>query len=212
MLLLDKRKVVVVGGGNIGTRKVETLLNGGAKNITVIAPFISAELKELEAEGKINISQKEFEDTDIDDAFFVVTATDDEQVNRSVFLSGEKRNIFVNSADDPNNCSSILMATVKQGDVTIGISTAGKSPAFAKWCRKYLQSRLTDEYSVLIDMVNVAREEIRSNGTSSEDINWDPIFDFEVVRLVRENKLDEVKEIINATIALSLNETVENNV
>ena len=209
MVLLNDRKVVVVGGGHIATRKVETLLTGNANNITVVSPEVSDELARLEQDGIVKIVYKKFEDSDIDDAYFVVTATDDAQVNRNVYEAGEKRKIFVNSADDPVNCSSILMSTVRQGDITIAISTAGKSPAFAKWCGKYLRSRLTQEYTTLIEMVNVAREEIRSKGISSEDINWDPIFDFEVVRLVSENKLDEVKEIIDITISTSLK---ENNV
>lgn len=210
MLLLNDRRVVVVGGGNIGTRKVETLLSGGANDITVISPEITEELKQLETEGIVKVIYKEFEESDVEDAYFVVTATDKPEVNNSVFLAGEKLKVFVNSADDPVNCSSILMSTVRQGDVTIAISTAGKSPAFAKWCRKYLQSRLTEEYTTLIEMVNVARENIRAKGISSEDINWDPIFDFEVVKLVAENKLDEVQDIIDMTVMTSLKET--NNV
>lgn len=96
------------------------------------------------------------------------------------------------------------MATVRQGDVTIAISTAGKSPAFASWCRRYLQGRLGPEYVTLIEMVNTAREKVRSQGISSEDINWDPAFDFPVVKMVQENDLDGVQKVIDDAIENSL--------
>ncbi len=206
VLLFADRKIVVVGGGNIATRKTQGLIAGGAKNITVIAPEISQKLQELEEQGKVKLVWKKFEPTDLDGAFFVTSATDVPGVSRSVFEAGEERNIFVNSADDPVNCSSILMSTVRQGDITIAISTAGRSPAFAAWCRRYLETRVTKEYVTLIDLVNEARESIRSKGVSSELVNWDPVFDFDVVRLVSENKLADVKQIIEETIINCLND------
>lgn len=204
VLLLGARKVVVVGAGHIATRKVDGLIAGGATNITVVSPDATHELLSMAALGTITYVAREFEESDLDDAFFVITATDQPDVNRSVFEAGEKRTIFVNSADDPNNCSSILMSTLRQGDVTIGISTAGKSPAFAKWCRKYLEGRLGPEYTLLIELVNEARENIRARGISSEDINWDPAFDFSIVALARDGKVDQVRSTIDAIVTASL--------
>ncbi len=200
VLLFGNRKVVVVGAGKIASRKIDSLLAGGAKNITVIAPKATEHIKELARKKALTFIERTFEESDLDDAFFAMTATADSKVNRDVFLAGEARKIFVNSADDPLNCSSILMSTVRQGDVTIAISTAGKSPAFAKWVRKYLQGRLGPEYGVLIGLVNEERERVRSRGISSEDINWDPAFDFAIVEKVREDKLDEVRQYISAFV------------
>ena len=202
VLLFGKRKIVVVGAGNIASRKIA----GGAKNITVIAPWATDHVRELHKNGSVVFIEKEFEDSDLDGAYFVTTATDVPEVNRAVFLAGEKRTIFVNSADDPVNCSSILMSTVRQGDVTIAISTAGKSPAFAKWLRKYLQGRLGPEYGILISLVNEERERVRSNGVSSEDINWDGAFDFEVVQLVKDDKIEDVKALISSQVETQIKE------
>lgn len=201
VLLFGTRKVVVVGAGKIASRKIDGLIAGGAKNITVIAPEATDHVKELARKNVVTYVDRPFRDSDLDGSFFVTTATDDPQVNREVFLAGEARNIFVNSADDPVNCSSILMSTVRQGDVTIAISTAGKSPAFAKWLRKYLQGRLGPEYGILIGLVNEERENVRARGISSEDINWDPAFDFSVVDMVREDRIDEVRQYIHAFVS-----------
>jgi precorrin-2 dehydrogenase/sirohydrochlorin ferrochelatase len=206
VLLFGNRKVVVVGAGNIASRKIDGLIAGGAKNITVIAPWATDHVLDLHNSGAVKFIEKEFEDSDLDDAFFVTTATDVPEVNRAVFLAGEQRNIFVNSADDPVNCSSILMSTVRQGDVTIAISTAGKSPAFAKWLRKYLQGRLGPEYGILISLVNEERERVRSTGVSSEDISWDHAFDFEVVQMVKDDEIEKVKELITSQVESQIKE------
>lgn len=206
VLLFGNRKVVVVGAGNIASRKIDGLIAGGAKNITVIAPRATQRVKELHNKKQITFIEKEFEVSDLNGAFFVTSATDDPSVNRAVFLAGEELNIFVNSADDPVNCSSILMSTVRQGDVTIAISTAGKSPAFAKWLRKYLQGRLGPEYGILISIVNDERERVRSLGISTDDIVWDGAFDFEVVQLVKEDKISDVKEIISEQVNSQIEE------
>ena len=206
VLLFGNRKVVVVGAGNIASRKIDGLIAGGAKNITVIAPWATDHVLDLHNNGTVKFIEKEFEDSDLDEALFVTTATDVPEVNRAVFLAGEKRNIFVNSADDPVNCSSILMSTVRQGDVTIAISTAGKSPAFAKWLRKYLQGRLGPEYGILISLVNEEREKVRSNGVSSEDINWDGAFDFDVVQMVKDDEIEKVKALISSQVENQIKE------
>ncbi len=200
VLLFGDRKVVVVGAGQIASRKIDGLIAGGAKNITVVAPYATPHVLGLHKSGLLNYINREFEESDLDGAFFVTTATDVSEVNRAVFLAGEERKIFVNSADDPVNCSSILMSTVRQGDVTIAISTAGKSPAFAKWLRKYMQGRLGPEYGLLISMVNEERERVRSIGVSSEDIVWDGAFEFEVVQMVKDDRIDEVRSLISSMV------------
>lgn len=208
VLVLAHRKVVVVGAGNIATRKVQGLLMSGATNITVVAPDISDTLRTLGAQGVVTLVERNFQESDINDAYFVITATNVADVNRAVFIAGEARNTFVNSADDPKNCSAILMSTVRQGDITIGISTAGKSPAFAKWCRRYLEGRLGPEYSLLIELVNQAREGVRAQGISSEDINWDPAFDFSVVEMARNDDKEAIRCVLSQLISDSLGREV----
>ncbi len=206
VLLFEDRKVIVVGAGKVASRKIDGLIAGGAKNITVISPSATDHIHELADKGIINYIEKKFEDSDLDGAFFALTATEIEEVNRAVFLAGEVRNIFVNSADDPRNCSSILMSTVRQGDVTIAISTAGKSPAFAKWLRRYLQGRLGPEYGILISLVNEERERVKAQGISSEDIDWDRAFDYDVVQMVKNDEISKVKEFISTLVENQIKE------
>ncbi len=201
VLLLADRKVVVVGAGNIATRKIEGLLNSGAKNITVIAPIVSEEVFEWEKKNLLKVHVREFIESDLDNAYYVTTATEKSEVNSKVFEVCESKNIFCNSADDPNNCATILMATVRQGDITVAISSAGKSPALAKWLRQHVQGEMGPEYQDLMKILSEERELLRSNGFSSEDIDWSEMFATGVVELIKEGKSEEVRQVVRSVIS-----------
>ena len=64
-----------------------------------------------------------------------------------MFEAGEARRIWVNSADDPANCSFTLMSVVRQGDLVVTIGTGGRSPALATWLRRRLTEELGPEYA-----------------------------------------------------------------
>lgn len=205
VLLLANRKVVVVGAGNIATRKIEGLINAGAKNITVVAPQLSNEVIEWEKQNLLISFQREFVTSDLDDAFYVCTATEKSEVNNKVFKYCEDKNIICNSADDPANCSAILMSLVRQGDITVAISSAGKSPALAKWLRQHVQQELGPEYTDLVNLLNEEREVLRGAGHSSEDVNWSEMFAKGIVDLVKDGNIDMARKIICDVISKDIN-------
>ena len=75
------KKCIIVGGGNVAARKIEKLLPF-EPYITVIAPEISDDITSLNG---IKIIKRKFRDEDIDSAFFVISASDDEQLNAHIF-------------------------------------------------------------------------------------------------------------------------------
>ena len=104
---------------------------------------------------------------DLDDAWLATTATGVPAVDHAVFEAGEARRVWVNSADDPANCSFTLMSVVRQGDLVVTIGTGGRSPALATWLRRRLTEELGPEYATLFDVLSEAREELRAAGRSS---------------------------------------------
>lgn len=132
------RKILVVGGGNVALGKVEKLLPFGA-DITVTAPEICPELEKVQG---IKLVRRRFADEDINGTFAVIAATDDRNTNAHIYSVCTSRGILVNSVDDPANCGFIFPSLVKAGNVTVGISTSGTAPAFAKYLRKRAESGL----------------------------------------------------------------------
>ena len=94
-----------------------------------------------------------FEPADLDGAWLATTATGDPEVDHAVFEAGEERRIWVNSADDPANCSFTLMSVVRQGDLVVTIGTGGRSPALATWLRRRLAGGARARVRDLLDML-----------------------------------------------------------
>lgn len=198
-LLVTDRRCVVVGAGRIAARKIEPLLEAGA-DVTVVAPDVGETVRAWAAEGRIRLVERPFTDADVDDAWLVITATDDPEVNRAVFDAGEARRIFVNSADDPANCSFTLMSVVRRGDIVVTIGTNGRSPALATFLKDHVRDEMGPEYETLLELLSEAREEMRSAGRSSEDADWRAAIDSGILELIREGRESEAREQLRSCL------------
>jgi len=165
---LQGRKCVVVGGGRVAERKVSGLLSCGAE-VTVISPELTDELLRLQKNGTIAWLNRKYRAGDLGQAFLVIAATDDEETQKQVYEEAAGHNLLLNVADVPQRCNFILPATVRQGDLMIAVSTAGKSPALARKLRKDLEKRYGAEYRVLVDILGALRPEIIACGKAQPD-------------------------------------------
>ena len=136
-LVVQGRRCVVVGAGRIAARKIAALLDAGA-DVHVVAPDASAEVRGWADAGRLELADRKFEAADLDAAWLATTATGDPDVDHAVFMAAEDRNLWVNSADDPENCSFTLMSVVRSGDLVVTIGTGGRSPALASWIKARL--------------------------------------------------------------------------
>jgi siroheme synthase-like protein len=201
-LLVRDRRVVVVGAGRIAARKIAPLLEAGAL-VEVVAPEAGAEIESWAAAGRLVLHARAFRDADLDGAWLALTATDDPAVNAAVHAAGEARRVWVNSADDPANCSFTLMSVLRRGDLVVSTGTGGRSPALAAHLRRRLEEEIGPEYETLLDLLADAREELRGSGRSSEDANWQSAFDGGIVELVRSGRVDEARELLRACLSSS---------
>jgi len=198
-LLVRGRRVVVVGGGRIAARKIAPLLELGAR-VEVIAPAAGSEVRAWADEGRLALQPRPFAAADLEGAALAFTATDDPAVNAAVFAAGEAAGIFVNSADDPANCSFTLMSVIRRADLVITVGTGGRSPALAAHLRRQLEAEIGPEYATLLDVLSEAREALRASGRSSEDANWEAAFDGGIVELVRAGRVGEAKELLDSCL------------
>jgi siroheme synthase-like protein len=198
-LLLRGRPVVVVGAGRIAARKIEPLLAAGA-DVTVIGLDAADDVRALAASKRVVLHERAFAATDLDGAWLAFTATDDPSVNAAVADAASARRIWVNSADDPANCSFTLMSVIRRGDLVVTVGTGGRSPALAAYLRRTWEAELGPEYETLVDILSEAREALRASGRSSEDANWQRAFDEGIVDLVRAGRIDDAKEMLNTCL------------
>jgi siroheme synthase-like protein len=142
---ISKKSCLVVGGGNVAERKVSILLKFKA-NIKVVSPRISKPLQKLVEKGRIHVSQKEYDASDLNGVALVFAATDIESVNQSIRRDASERNIPVNVVDNPALCDFIVPSIVKKDPILIAISTSGTLPFLSKKLRKDIAEKITNDY------------------------------------------------------------------
>lgn len=151
------KRIVIVGGRNVAHRKLEKLIPYEPE-ITVIAPEICCDI--LRWEG-VQTVRKEFADEDINGAFAVIAATDDNDLNARIYTLCSEKNILINTVDDMEKCGFIFPALVHRDDITVGISTSGKSPLFAGYLRQYIEEELDDHMINALKILGNYREYVR---------------------------------------------------
>ncbi len=156
-LRLSGRRCLVIGGGDVGLEKVEGLLACDGE-VTLIAPHAGPALERYASEGSITWERRPYGgQADLENAFLVIAATDDSEVNIAVFEDAERRAMLVNIVDVPPLCNFILPAIVRSGPLAIAISTAGASPALAKRMKREIAAQYGEPYARLAILLNEAR-------------------------------------------------------
>lgn len=195
---LADRPVLVVGGGPVGAWKAMGLLRARAR-VTVVSPTAVATITD---EPAIRWHQRPYSRGEVASYRLAFTATDDPAVNAQVARDGDAANVFVNSADDPANCSFILPSVVRKGDLQVAISTNGRSPAMARWLRRELEDWLTPTHEALLDLLSQVRDEARAELGTSESTGWDTALDAELFELVRAGELESAREQLRSALGL----------
>ncbi len=137
---LDNKKVLIIGGGNIATSKLKTLLDF-TTDIHIIAPILSDEIQILIKEYNLTYSNTEYKDNDLELFNFVITAIDNIKLQEKIYNEAKLLpNCLVNSVDSTEYCDFIFPSYIKKDDLTIAISTSGTSPSMAKYLKQYLQN------------------------------------------------------------------------
>jgi len=165
---LRGQKAVVVGGGKVAERKIQTLLQHAAV-VHVVSRDLTGTLQQYVEEGRITYIGDAFQETQLDGAFMVIAATDDPELNRRVSLAAKRQNLLINAVDQPEDCNFIVPSILQRGDLIIAVSTSGKSPALARKIRQELEATFGDEYQSLLVMMGRLRKDVLSLSLSSEE-------------------------------------------
>jgi len=142
-------KVLVVGGGQIATEKLEKLVDF-TKEITVIAFRVEEEAQSLIDTHSLTLHQRGYAVGDIQDFDIVIVATDTVDLHRAIYEESRGSRVLVNSVDNTDYCDFIFPSYVKKDDLTIAFSTGGTSPAFAKQIRQHFEKIIPDSVGAFL--------------------------------------------------------------
>src|SRR5271169_1785931 len=153
------RQCAVIGGGEVAARKVESLIEAGAR-VTVVSPRLSPSLQAAVARGLVTHIARDYAPGDIKGCVLAYAATDDPKLHRELAAKARTLGIPINVADVPELCSFIAPAVVKRGALQVAISTGGASPAFAARLRRELEDRFGSEYALTLEVLHAARRRL----------------------------------------------------
>jgi precorrin-2 dehydrogenase/sirohydrochlorin ferrochelatase len=156
---IQKKKVLVVGGGTIAARKVKSLAACGAK-VTVVSPKFCATLARKKGIRRV---KRCYRKGDIKDMFLVICATDSPEVNEQVYKHATAAKIPVNVVDKPKLCSFIVPSVVKQGELLIAISTGGGSPALSRQIRELLEDTIDPSFGKHLSLLKEFRPKVKAS-------------------------------------------------
>lgn len=146
VLKLEGLSAVVAGGGPVAARKATALADAGAR-VTVIAPRTVADIRGLVAEGRVRHIERRWRRRDGDRARIVVAATDDERLNATIGRRAGRKGSWVNVVDSPDLCTLHMPSCLRRGDLTVAVSTGGRSPALARRVRESLERLFSDPWN-----------------------------------------------------------------
>ena len=166
-LKLGEMKTVLVGGGNVGLEKLNTLIsNAPEADITVVAKEILPDFFQLQQRyPSIKIKQKNYNPVDLADADIVFVASNNTELNRQIRMEADVKNLLVNFADKPKLCDFYLASVIQKGDLKIGISTNGKSPIIAKRLKEVLNQYLPADLDQTLSNMNALRNTLKGDFT-----------------------------------------------
>ncbi len=192
-LVVEGKRVLVVGGGAVASRKVAALLEGGAL-VSVVSPERAPGFP-----APVEHIARRFEPNDCAGFSLVFAATDSREVNAQVAQEAREIGIPLNDASDPDGSDFHTQAVVRRGPLTIGISTEGDSPVVSGHLRREIETLIGPEWELLFALMRETRAASRfpSGGRGAL---WKAILNGPILDLLREGKRDEAKRELEATL------------
>ncbi|SDH35098.1 precorrin-2 dehydrogenase/sirohydrochlorin ferrochelatase family protein [Desulfosporosinus hippei] len=188
--------VLVVGGGKVALRKVQTLLHHGSL-VRIVSPRLVPELKEL-IDGKTCFwREKEYSAEDIQDSMLVYSCTELEEINAQVSQDAKGKHRLVNVVDDPEKCSFIVPSIMEKGDLKIAVSTGGSSPIVARQVRGELEDLYGQEMAEYLKLLKNWRSRVKSElPPEKRTVFWNRATDGEIRELIKAQRLTEAKGVL----------------
>ena len=165
---MDGRKVMVIGGGSVALRKIRILTDYGA-DIRIISGEVRNELKMMAEAGRLewqkeNLTEKHL--SELDEAFLVICASNDETVNAMAANYCQRRHILVDCAKPGENSDCVFPSVVRRGNVVVGISTSGGVPALTRHLREKIEAVMPEWYGDFERALRDKRRQLKQSDLS----------------------------------------------
>ncbi|MCK5353712.1 MAG: uroporphyrinogen-III C-methyltransferase [Methyloprofundus sp.] len=208
---LKNKNCLVVGAGEVATRKIELLAKAGAI-ITVLAPTISNSVRQLTSSyPNLEIIEKNFEPSDVHRQRLIISATNQADINALVAATAHNENIPVNVVDNPELCSFIVPAIIDRSPVIAAVSSGGASPVLARLLRAKLESLIPPAFGRMAKLAEKYRTLVKEhiNPPAQRRIFWEKVLQGSIAELFYSGKEMEAEARLKEAI-LNSPDTLDN--
>lgn len=188
-LVVEGKRMVVVGGGAVAARKVAALLEAGAL-VTVVSPELNEGFP-----SPIEHLPRFYAEGDCADFALVFAATNSPAVNSQIAQEARRLSIPVNDASDPDGSDFHTQGVIRRGPISIGISTEGDSPVVSAHLRRRIESLIGPEWEALFALVGELNVPKAYRGAF-----WKAVLNGPTLELLRDGRSDEAKKGLAALL------------
>ncbi len=198
---ISNRLCIVVGGGEIATRKVNMLLKANGQ-IRLVSPSVCAELQAMILANKIQHLEAEFEPSQLEGACLVIAATDDEAVNEAVSMAAKAQNVPVNVVDAPALCTFTMGSIIDRSPIIIAVSSEGNAPVLARYIRSKIETMLPSAYGRIAAIAGEFRDQVKEKFSSvqARRIFWEDILQGPFVERVLSGQEQAAKSFLQDSL------------
>jgi precorrin-2 dehydrogenase/sirohydrochlorin ferrochelatase len=195
-LNVRNKRCLVVGGGPVAARKVQSLVECDAR-VIVIAPAVCQTFPV--SEPHIIHVPRPYEAGDCAGFTLVFACTDNQEVNAAVAREAASLGILHNVVDDAELSDFHAAAAVRRGDICIGITTHGGSPALARYLKEHIQVCVGDEFEQLLAIMSTRRAMVKSGieQQSSRAAVWNTVLESDVLELLRAGERSSAEALVD---------------
>ncbi len=198
---IKNRHCVVIGGGDVATRKINMLLKADA-DVTVVSPSVVAVIQGLLELGKVKVIKADYEKNQLIGACLVVAATDNQAVNEAVSHDAQALNIPVNVVDAPDLCTFTMGSIIDRSPVVIAVSSEGNAPVLARYIRTKIETMLPAGYGRIAEIAGEFRDKVKLKFATTQQrrIFWEDVLQGPMVERVLSGQEQAARELLQHLI------------
>jgi uroporphyrin-III C-methyltransferase/precorrin-2 dehydrogenase/sirohydrochlorin ferrochelatase len=198
---LQGKPVLLVGGGHVALRKARSLLSAGALLQVVSQQFLD-DFVQWQAQGKATLLPGDFQDSQLNDVWLVIAATDDDALNARVHQAAVARKVWINTVDQQDKCEFIFPSIIDRSPIQIAISSGGAAPVLVRRLREQLETLLPQYLGPLARLVGKYRQKVQEKLDNFAERRqfYEKVFNSNVVSLLQREQADDAESALQAQL------------
>ena len=196
------KKCLVVGGGNVASRKLIPILKSDM-DVNLVAPEINKDICELAENYKnLILEKRKFEKKDIDNQFLILATTNDTNINSLIAKLAMEKNILVNMAEDALTGDTLIPSVVDRNPIKIAISSGAASPILTRLVKTKLETVIPYSFSKLAEVMMDYRSKVKERFTNIKDRRsfWEIFLDGPLSEMVLSGHLDKARKALDKSL------------